>query len=222
MFGRCNFALLNKYSIVCKTFYKPHLSTAAHLSVNSAALGKSRQPHKLLILPQSTTFSRAPFHSTTAQQLRQNMSADSKFKLTEVEGDLFSAPETHSLAHCVGADFAMGAGIAVKFKQIYGQVDQLRAQGVQSGGVAVLQDKERYIYYLVTKPQSWGSPTYDSLRASLVAMREHMRKNKVHKLAIPRIGCGIDGLEWDKVSAELCKVFDSEELEIVVYNFVPK
>nr|XP_036220583.1 ADP-ribose glycohydrolase OARD1 isoform X3 [Bactrocera oleae]XP_036220584.1 ADP-ribose glycohydrolase OARD1 isoform X3 [Bactrocera oleae] len=150
------------------------------------------------------------------------MSADSKFKLTEVEGDLFSAPETHSLAHCVGADFAMGAGIAVKFKQIYGQVDKLLAQGVQSGGVAVLQDKERYIYYLVTKPQSWGSPTYDSLRASLVAMREHMRKNKVQKLAIPRIGCGIDGLEWDKVSAELCKVFGDEELEIVVYNFVPK
>lgn len=44
----------------------------------------------------------------------------------------------------------------------------------------------------------------------------------MHKLAIPRIGCGIDGLEWDKVSAELNGVFSQEDLEIVVYNFVPK
>ncbi|XP_011195581.2 ADP-ribose glycohydrolase OARD1 isoform X2 [Zeugodacus cucurbitae] len=220
MFGRCNFALYNKYTIVYKTFYKRQLSARALLS--AASVKRQQQPHKLLILPPTTSHGQNSLHTTNAQHLRQSMSADTKYKLTEVEGDLFSAPETHSLAHCVGADFVMGAGIAVMFKQIYGQVDKLLAQGVQSGGVATLQDKERYIYYLVTKPQSWGSPTYDSLRASLVAMREHMRKNNVHKLAIPRIGCGIDGLEWDKVSAELNSVFDGEELEIVVYNYVPK
>ncbi|XP_034667599.1 ADP-ribose glycohydrolase OARD1-like [Drosophila subobscura] len=52
-------------------------------------------------------------------------------------------------------------------------------------------------------------------------MREHMRKNIVKQLAIPRIGCGIDGLEWDKVSGVLEYVFGQEQLEIVVYNFVP-
>ncbi|XP_055911511.1 ADP-ribose glycohydrolase OARD1-like isoform X2 [Eupeodes corollae] len=148
--------------------------------------------------------------------------ASTKLKLSEVEGDLFSAPEEYSLAHCVGADFAMGAGIAVKFKQIYGQVNELLAQKISSGGVAVLQDKNRFIYYLVTKPASYGSPTYESLRSSLTEMRDHMKKNNVQKLAIPRIGCGIDGLEWDKVSAELNGVFGNEEIEIVVYVFVPK
>lgn len=154
-------------------------------------------------------------------QNTRNMSS-SNFKLNEVEGDLFSAPANFSLAHCVAADLGMGAGIAVKFKQIYGQVDELRSQNVQSGGVAVLKNNERFIYYLVTKPQSWGSPTYESLRSSLKAMREHMSSNNVNQLAIPRIGCGIDGLEWDKVSAELNNVFSNEDLEIVVYNFVPK
>ncbi|XP_017096039.2 ADP-ribose glycohydrolase OARD1 [Drosophila bipectinata] len=149
------------------------------------------------------------------------MASQSSYKLSEVEGDLFSAPKTHSLAHCVGADLAMGAGIAVKFKQVYGKVDELRAQNAGSGEVAVLKDDQRYIYYLVTKPQSWGKPTYESLQASLEQMREHMRKNKIHQLAIPRIGCGIDGLEWEKVSNILEYVFGQEELEIVVYNFVP-
>lgn len=146
------------------------------------------------------------------------------FTLREVEGDLFSAPKTHSLGHCVGADFAMGAGIAVKFKQTYGKVDELKSQNVKSGGVAVLKDDERFIYYLVTKPESYGSPTYADLRSSLGAMRSHMEKNNVDKLAIPRIGCGIDGLEWDKVQNELHEVFDgsAKGIEIVVYNFVPK
>ncbi|XP_023303271.2 ADP-ribose glycohydrolase OARD1 isoform X1 [Lucilia cuprina] len=152
---------------------------------------------------------------------KRNMSSYN-YKLTEVEGDLFSAPKDYSLAHCVAADLGMGAGIAVVFKKVYGQLDVLRAQDVKTGGVAVLKDNERYIYYLVTKDQSWDKPTYDSLRASLCAMREHMRSNNVHKLAIPRIGCGIDGLEWDKVSSELNGVFNKEDLEIVVYNFVPK
>ncbi|KAH8320189.1 hypothetical protein KR067_002732, partial [Drosophila pandora] len=141
------------------------------------------------------------------------MAAQSSYKISEVEGDLFSAPKTHSLAHCVGADLAMGAGIAVKFKQVYGQVDELRAQKAASGEVAVLKDDQRYIYYLVTKPQSWGKPTYESLQASLEQMREHMRKNGINQLAIPRIGCGIDGLEWEKVSNILEYVFGQEQLE---------
>ncbi|XP_034650279.1 ADP-ribose glycohydrolase OARD1-like [Drosophila subobscura] len=74
---------------------------------------------------------------------------------------------SHSLAHCVGADLAMGAGKAVKFKEVYGKVDELRAQKAASGDVAVLKDNDRYIYYLVTKPQSWGKPTYESLQSSL-------------------------------------------------------
>lgn len=41
------------------------------------------------------------------------------FKLTDISGDLFSAPDDVSLAHCVGADMTMGAGIAVLFKYMW-------------------------------------------------------------------------------------------------------
>ncbi|XP_037934199.1 ADP-ribose glycohydrolase OARD1-like [Teleopsis dalmanni] len=161
------------------------------------------------------------FSTGTANFATQQM-ATKEFALNEVEGDLFSAPKNFSLAHCVAADFGMGAGIAVKFKQMYGSVDELLSQGVQTGGVAVLKDNDRFVYYLVTKRVSSGKPTYNSLRSSLQAMCEHMRCNNVDKLAMPRIGCGIDGLQWDKVSTELKGVFGKDKLEIVVYNFVPK
>ncbi|XP_055383550.1 ADP-ribose glycohydrolase OARD1-like [Condylostylus longicornis] len=154
--------------------------------------------------------------------LARNMSSASSFVLREIDGDLFSAPKEYSLAHCVGADMAMGAGIAVKFRQIYQQVDELLDQNVSTGGAAVLKDEDRFIYYLVTKQYSYEKPTYDSLRSSLIDMRNHMIQNDIKKLAIPKIGCGIDGLEWDKVQAELKKVFEKENVEITVYNFVPK
>ncbi|KFB53624.1 AGAP002604-PA-like protein [Anopheles sinensis] len=141
----------------------------------------------------------------------------------EIEGDLFSAPKDHSLAHCVAADLKMGAGIAVKFKQLYGKVNELQSQNVGVGGVAVLQDGQRYVYYLITKKTYNLKPTYDDLTKSLQAMKDHMAANGVGKLAMPRIGCGIDGLEWTKVKAILESVFgDSGSYEIVVYNFVPK
>lgn len=49
------------------------------------------------------------------------------------------------------------------------------------------------------------------------------RENNVTELAMPRIGCGIDGMEWNKVTAELQNAFGAEEnVNITVYNFVPK
>ena len=130
------------------------------------------RPFTIYILLNSITIH---FNVSLFLASKRNM-AMSSYKLTEVEGDLFSAPKEYSLAHCVAADLGMGAGIAVKFKQTYGQLDTLHAQNVQTGGVAVLKDNERFIYYLVTKPQSWDKPTYESLRSSLNAMREHMVK----------------------------------------------
>jgi hypothetical protein len=46
--------------------------------------------------------------------------------LTEIKGDLFDAKEC--LCHCVSADFYMGKGIAVEFKERFGHVDELLSQ----------------------------------------------------------------------------------------------
>lgn len=145
------------------------------------------------------------------------------FELKEVNGDLFSSPATASLAHCVGADLLMGAGIAVMFKKKFGKVEELKKQNIGRGGVAVLKDEERYVYYLVTKDKSgfYSKPTYQALELSLEAMRGHMLENNVKELCIPQIGCGIDGMEWPKVEEILQRVFGKEDITITVYIYVP-
>lgn len=39
---------------------------------------------------------------------------------------------------------------------------------------------------------------------------------KIRKIAMPIIGCGLDGLEWDKVSKIVKYVFQKEDIEILV------
>lgn len=170
----------------------------------------------------------------------------SSFIFREVVGDLFSAPIIYSLAHCVAADMNMGAGIAVKFRDTFKQIQKLKDQGAKAGGLAVLKDQSRFIYYLVSKNKTYTQPTYKDLFSSLHMMKTHMvtkccfyriilpflmcvyhcfslqEQNDVTKLAIPRIGCGLDGLEWDKVKDLLHEVFGNESVEIVVYNYSAK
>ena len=81
----------------------------------------------------------------------------------------------------------------------------------QTGGLAILEREGRYIYYLVTKDKYYNKPTYPTLNASLEAMHAHCLSHQVAHLAMPRIGCGLDRLDWDRVAAMLKEVFNQDE-----------
>jgi len=149
-----------------------------------------------------------------------------------VSGDLFTSPADMALAHCVSTDFKMSKGIAVQFRDRYKHVDYLLSLNKKVGQMACLyaeslanDEKEstskflhRYVYYLVTKKFYYGKPTYVTLRQSLENMKEHMNLHGVTKLAMPRIGCGLDGLEWERVQVMLQEVFADESIDLYVYT----
>ena len=141
------------------------------------------------------------------------------FELKEVKGDLFDSQD--SLAHCVSADFHMGKGIALTFRTKFGRLSELHEQKTKVPGVAFLKEGDektsRFLYYLVTKEKYYGKPTYETLEASLKALLEHASKNGVKKLSIPRIGCGLDRLLWDRVYEMLQSVFENSGMVITVY-----
>ena len=108
-------------------------------------------------------------------------------------------------------------GIAAAFKNKFGGVEEIQQQEVDVGGVAVLERDGRYVYYLVTKSKYWDRPTYKSLQDSLQAMKKHCIQAQVKRLAMPCIGCGLDGLDWTLVRSLIHSVFSDVDMQLTIY-----
>lgn len=137
--------------------------------------------------------------------------------LSERSGDLFTSEM--SKAHCVSADQRQGAGIALQFRRRYGRIDELVQQNKGVGEVAYFKNKDgEYIFTLITKKCYWEKPTYRNLCRCLNALSELCEKLGVWRLAIPRIGCGLDGLSWNGVKKCIESVWEDTPMQIVVYT----
>ena len=138
----------------------------------------------------------------------------------EIQGDLFTASDkSSSLAHCVARDLGMGKGIATFFKKKYGGIDELKEQNLQIGSVGVLERNNRYIYYLITKSRSSGYPTLADLKTSLVSMKNHALSHNVKMISMPRIGAGLDKLNWNDVKDTLIRVLLEQVLKLEFTTF---
>ncbi|KAJ8910199.1 hypothetical protein NQ315_014370 [Exocentrus adspersus] len=141
--------------------------------------------------------------------------------IQESEQDLFEVDESYSLVHCVSADFQMSAGIAAKFKSLYGQIDFLKSQNQTEGGLTILKSNSRFIYYLVTKLNYYDKPSYQSLWLSLVKLKAHVKEHGITKLAMPKIGCGLDQLNWFSVRSMIVSCFKDVPVEIL-FCYLPE
>jgi len=130
-----------------------------------------------------------------------------------VHGDLFESKD--SLVHCVSKDLAMGRGIAVGFKQRFGYGD-LKKQNLNVGDVGVLLDGNRSIFYLITKEKYYEKPKYAALQQCLVKLKQLCVSKNINVISMPKIGCGLDKLEWSKVEKIIIKCLDSIKVNVYV------
>ena len=136
--------------------------------------------------------------------------------ITTEKRDLFTMPQGYYLAHCISADFALGAGIAKTFDAVYNMRFKLFRHYDNyeyRGGDALLVDN---VYNLVTKQKYWHKPTYESVREALEMMKEQLDFDGVTKLAMPKIAAGLDRLNWNQVYEIICEVFEDTDVEIVI------
>lgn len=136
--------------------------------------------------------------------------------ITIEQRDLFTMPQGYYMAHCISADFALGAGIAKTFDNVYNMRYKLfksYPNYVFRGGDALPIDN---VFNLVTKAKCFQKPTYESLREALEMMKEQIDFLGITKLAMPKIAAGLDRLEWSKVYDIICEVFEDMDIEIVI------
>ncbi len=138
----------------------------------------------------------------------------------EIKKDLFEVPVYYYLAHCINGNYTLGAGIAREFVDRMNMQNCLKwaypiAEGEQAKhiGKALLVGN---VFNLVTKAFHFNKPTYESLYSALKSMHEQCKELGIKYLAMPKIGCGLDRLDWDKVNAMIKEVFSDLDINILI------
>ncbi|XP_043941990.1 tripartite motif-containing protein 59-like isoform X2 [Protopterus annectens] len=103
----------------------------------------------------------------------------------ETEKDIMECPHTHSIAISMNKSFVMNSGVGLIFKKQFNQIDELKSQGKQVGEVAVLQQRSRFLYYMITRSTYAFKPNYENVQKCLHAVKEHCLENDVMDLAMP-------------------------------------
>lgn len=75
-------------------------------------------------------------------------------------------------------------------------------------------------YNLVTKEKYWHKPTLSTLRQALADMLDDdwLYESRA-KIAMPKIGCGLDRLRWSDVEPLIREVFADTDFEILVCDW---
>lgn len=140
-------------------------------------------------------------------------------QLTEYKKDLFKVEPDNYLVHCISSDFAMGAGIAISFRDR--GVKQYLLNHYPSNywkgiGYSLLSPIKGYngVFNLITKDRYYMKPTYKTIREALTDMKSKLPTDC--KIAMPYIGCGLDKLEWDQVKNIIIEIFNDTDIEISV------
>ena len=136
--------------------------------------------------------------------------------------DLFTVPEEYYLVHCISADFGMSKGIVIEFNKRFDMKRKLQSKYPDYVnewhhnnwcGDCILESR---VLNLITKERYFHKPTYDSLKSALLVCCSECLHNGITKIAMPIIGCGLDKLQWNKVSEIIKEVFEDTDIEILV------
>ena len=133
--------------------------------------------------------------------------------LTEKKMNLFEVDKKYYLAHCISSDYELGAGIATEFQKRFHLKQNLKVKGAGIYTDCILIDK---VFNLVTKNKYWNKPTYKSLEESLILMKDLIDLKNVNYLAMPKIGCGLDRLQWGMVREIIKDIFKDNDIEILI------
>lgn len=146
--------------------------------------------------------------------------------IKDAAGNLLEA-DTDAVVNTVNTVGVMGKGIALQFKQAY--PDNFRAYEaacrrgeIELGRVFVFETntlgRPHFIINFPTKQHWRGRSRLPDIAAGLRDLRQTIRDRRIKSIAVPPLGCGNGGLNWQDVRPLIVKILgDLRDVEILVY-----
>ncbi len=127
--------------------------------------------------------------------------------IENAHGNLLEA-EAEALVNTVNCAGYMGKGIALQFKQAF--PENFRAyqklcfeHAFHPGQMFVFQTgflkNPKYVINFPTKRHWKGNAKIEDIKSGLVALRREVERLGIKSIAVPPLGCGLGGLDWNQV-----------------------
>lgn len=142
-------------------------------------------------------------------------------------GNLLQA-DTEAIVNTVNTVGVMGKGLALQFKQA--RPDNFKAYAsacqlgeVMPGRMFVYSTNgmlnPRFIINFPTKRHWRDASRLEDIEAGLLALVGEVQRREIQSIAIPPLGCGCGGLDWDVVRALIERAFvNLSKIDVLLYS----
>lgn len=147
--------------------------------------------------------------------------------IEQTHGDILNA-DAEALVNSVNCVGVMGRGIALQFKKAfpenYNLYKDVCDKNLLHPGKMLVHDmgrfeNPRYIVNFPTKRHWKGKSRIEDIESGLEALIDVIKQYKIKSVAIPPLGSGLGGLNWQEVRLLIEKAFhDLTDIHILLYE----
>ncbi len=144
-----------------------------------------------------------------------------------IKGNLLSAP-TQALVNTVNTVGVMGKGIALQFKERFPQNRLMYERACKAGEMKIgrmlavrenTTEGEKIIINFPTKTEWFKKSQYSYIEEGLKDLVRVIKEFNISSIAIPPLGCGNGGLQWDKVKKMIENYLGNmSDVKILIYE----
>ena len=141
-------------------------------------------------------------------------------------GNLLNA-DVEALVNAVNTVGVMGKGIALQFKQAFPENFKAYQKACKQGEVVpgrmFVVDRQsvvnpRFIVNFPTKRHWKGSARLSDIESGLQDLVKVVEERGIRSIAIPPLGCGLGGLDWNEVRPlVVSSLSEVQDLRVVLY-----
>lgn len=142
-------------------------------------------------------------------------------------GDILRA-DVEALVNTVNCVGVMGRGIALQFREAFpanfkAYEAACKSEEVQPGRMFVFETgwltNPKYIINFPTKRHWRGKSRIEDIESGLKALREEIVRRGIRSIAIPPLGSGLGGLDWNDVRPRIERaIADIEDVRVVIFE----
>jgi len=141
-------------------------------------------------------------------------------------GDILKC-EADALVNTVNCVGVMGRGIALQFKNVFPENFKVyeaacKREAVQPGRMFVYETGQvtlpRFIVNFPTKRHWRGKSRIEDIESGLVDLVKVIRDKGIRSIAVPPLGAGLGGLDWNEVRSRIERALGKlDDVQVIVY-----